>query len=285
MSAPSTLSTFFTHPSKAKPSIPRLAVSLEALDKCGKSHWAIMTTPGPIALVVVNDNTYVYEKAIKAGRKVHLMEVNYGEANMAVKKAADINQEQHKGWILEWNRFKQGMHAVAADKSIRTVVWDTASELWHLAELAHFGKLTGNARIDLRTILNSDYSKVFWDLYKSRPDLNMVLIHRHKKQYVPLLDAQGKVIMDDAGKNAKTEWNGKYERIGFNQTGFMVDMTLRCGWDGNKKCFYTTFASDQATRYGGELAGKVWYGDESGFADLALQVFPDTEATPEIWGL
>src|ERR1700685_3021178 len=103
MSAPSsTLATFFTHPSKARPSIPRLAVSLEALDKCGKSHWAINTTPEPVALVVINDNTYVYDKAIKAGRKIHLMEVTFPEPNMAVKRVADVDQEQHKAWIAEW---------------------------------------------------------------------------------------------------------------------------------------------------------------------------------------
>lgn len=283
--SPSTLSTFFTHPSKARPSVPRLAVSLEALDKCGKSHWAINTTPDPVALIVVNDNTYVYDKAIKAGRKVHLMEVSFPDPNMAVRKSSDVNDAQHKIWIDEWVRFKNGMKAVVADKSIRTVVWDTASELWHLAELAHFGKLTGNARIDLRTILNDDYSKVFWSAYKQRPDLNMVLIHRHKKQYVPLLDATGKVVMDDNGKSAKTEWNGKYERIGYNQTGFNVDITLQCGWDGNRKCFFTRIDQHQATRYGGELTGKTWYGDDSGFANLALEVFPETEMTPEIWGL
>ena len=281
----SNLSTFFTHPSKAKPSIPRLALSLEALDKCGKSHWAIMTTPQPIALIVVNDNTYVYDKAIKKGRKIHLMEINYPEPNMAIKNAANIDQEQHKAWIMEWNRFKNGVKAVIADKSIRTMVWDQASDLWHLAELAHFGKLTGNARIDLRTILNADYSKVFWDAYKQRPDLNMILIHRHKKQYVPILDASGKVMVDEKG-NPKTEWNGKYERIGYNQIGYNVDMTLQCGWDGNRKQFYTRIDANQATRFGGELAGTTWYGEDSGFANLALELFPDTEdQATELWGL
>jgi hypothetical protein len=275
---------FFVHPDQATKTIPRLAVSLEAMDKCGKSHWALHTSPDPIAHVVINDNILVYQKAVAAGKRIHLMELKYPEPNPAVKAAADIDQKEHQAWILEWVRFKKGMAAVIADKTIRTVVWDTATELWHLAELAHFGKLSGNARIDKRTLLNNDYSAQFWNLYKQRPDLNIILIHRHKKQYVPLVDAGGKVMTDDKG-NAKTEWNGKYERSGYNMTGFNVDMTLQCGWDGNKRSFYTRIDSAQATRFGSNLTGVTWYGEDSGFANLAMEVFPETQETPEYWGV
>lgn len=278
------LNDFFLDPSKANKPTPRLAISIEALDKCGKTHWALNTTPDPIAYTLINDNSHVYEKAVSKGRRIHKMELSYPEPNPAIKSAAQVDQKEHAAWVQEWLRFKKGNAAVIADKSIRTVVWDTATELWHLAELAHFGKLTGNARIDIRTALNADYSAQFWNLYKQRPDLNIILIHRHKKQYVPLLDATGKVMTDDKG-NAKTEWNGKYERAGYNMTGFNVDITLQAGWDSNKRCFFTHIDSGQATRYGYNLTGKTWYGDDSGFANLGLEVFPETEDTPEVWGL
>jgi len=278
------IAEFFIHPDNATKTIPRLAVSLEALDKCGKSHWALHTAPDPIAHVVINDNILVYQKAVAAGKRIHLMELKYPEPNPSIKSSSDIDQKEHQAWILEWLRFKRGMVAVIADKTIRTVVWDTATELWHLAELAHFGKLSGNARIDKRTLLNSDYSAQFWNLYKQRPDLNIILIHRHKKQYVPVLDVTGKVMVDDKG-NAKTEWNGKYERQGYGQTGFNVDMTLQCGWDGNRKSFYTRIDASQATRFGTDLTGTTWYGEDSGFSNLAMEVFPDTQETPEYWGV
>jgi hypothetical protein len=281
---PTPISDFFIDPSKAKKHVPRLALSLEALDKCGKTHWALNTAPEPIAYTLINDNSYVYENAVSKGRKIHKMELSYPEPNPSVKAAADVDKKEHDAWVMEWLRFKKGNAAVIADKSIRTVVWDTASELWHLAELAHFGKLSGNARIDKRTMLNADYSAQFWKLYKERPDLNIILIHRHKKQYVPILDATGKIVTDDKG-NPKTEWNGKYERQGYGQTGFNVDMTIQCGWDGNRKSFYTRIDDGQATRFGYNLTGKTWYGEDSGFGNLALEVFPDTENTPEIWGL
>ena len=93
------------------------------------------------------------------------------------------------------------------------------------------------------------------------------------------------VGVDEKG-NPKTEWNGKYERIGYNQIGYNVDMTLQCGWDGNRKQFYTRIDANQATRFGGELAGTTWYGEDSGFANLALELFPDTEdQATELWGL
>ena len=278
------LSSYFSTPTQAPKTIPRLAVSIDALDKCGKSHWALYTPPDPIALVVANDNIHVYQKAVKDGRRIHLMQLEYPSPDPAIMAASQVDKGEHAAQIKEWLRFKSGMNAVKADRSIRTVVWDTATELWHLAELAHFGKLRGNARIDVRTELNADFTKVFWSLYKDRPDLNIILIHRAKKQYEPELDAAGHKLKDNKG-NDKTEWNGKYERAGFGNIGFAVDLSLQAGWDGTKKSFYTRIDPNQATRYGTSLTGQTWYGEDSGFVNLALQIFPETESTPEWWGL
>jgi hypothetical protein len=284
MTRPTPISSYFSTPAQAPKSVPRLAISLDALDKCGKTHWSLFTPPDPIALVVANDNIHVYQKAIQAGRRVHLMQLEYPVPDPAILAASQVDKGEHAAQIKEWLRFKSGMDAVKADKAIRTVVWDTATELWHLAELAHFGKLRGNARIDVRTELNADFSKVFWSLYKDRPDLNIILIHRAKKQYEPELDAGGNKMKDKQG-NDKTEWNGKYERAGYNNIGFAVDLSLQAGWDGNKRSFWTRIDPGQATRYGTELTGKTWYGDDSGFANLALEIFPETESNPEWWGL
>ena len=53
---------------------PRLAISLDALDKCGKSHWAIHTMPdlgAGIAIAMTDEGTlHVINKARAAGRKI-----------------------------------------------------------------------------------------------------------------------------------------------------------------------------------------------------------------------
>ena len=285
MTRPNPIYNLFTSPDQAPKFQPRLALSLDGLDKCGKSYWALMTTPDPVCLVVCNDNLSVYQKALAAGRRIPLlMNLDYPMSDPAVIASSQIDKQEHEAWRTTWRKFKQGMEAVKQEKSIRTLVWDTTTELWHLAELAHFGKLRGNARMDIRTELNGDFSSVFWNLYKSRPDLNIVLIHRAKKTYEPITDAGGNVMKDKQG-NDRREWNGKYERDGYSQIGFNVDMTLQAGWDGKRRCFYTRIDEANATRYGTQLSGKTWYGDESGFVNLALETFPETESTPEIWGL
>lgn len=249
---------------------PRLALSLDALDKCGKSHWALYTTPEPVAIVVTDEGTaHVIRKAQADGRKISgVLDLLYPDAETPGKSEA--NAAMHGEWVHHWKLFKEGMRAVAADRTIKTLIRDTESEIWQLCQLAHFGRTTQIPQ-HLRTQCNADYLSTFRMVY-GRPDLNIVLVHKVKKEYKP--NAKG-----------ENDWTGEYERDGMNKIGFSVDLTLRAGWDGLRRCFYTHAPSTQATRYGSAVAGKYWYGDDSGFGYLGIELFPETEMTPEVWGL
>lgn len=279
------LLSHFSPPSALPAEIPRLAIALDGQDKCGKTHWALHTAPDPICLITNDPGTlHVAHKALRTAvdgarprRIPYILEVPYEfePSKLLVRSAKDISTAQHQEWIRQWKQFKDANRAIAHQDPthlIRTVIWDQATDFWHLAELAHFGKLRGNARIDLRTELNADFSGVFWDLYKHRPDLNIILIHRSKKEYAP----------NSKGEDAPT---GKLERDGYSRIGYAVDISLRAGWDGKAKKFYTGVDAGQASRFGPQFSGKRWYGDDSHFANLALEVFPDTETTPDWWGL
>src|SRR5207244_3234948 len=98
--------------------------------------------------------------------------------------AANVDKMEHQNWYNAWDKLKKAHQAIIANPSIRTLVWDTATEVKNLCELAHFGKLRGNARLDIRGTMNADFTKLFWDLYNKRPDLNMLFIHKVGKQYV-----------------------------------------------------------------------------------------------------
>lgn len=270
--APSELSRLFTPPTIITSTVvPRLCISLEALDKCGKTHWSLFTPPDPICLVTNDTGTpHVLDKAIKAGRRIpHVMQLNYKSPDPAVTKTSEVDKTEWDEWKKAWRRFKAGIKALEDDETIRTLVWDTATEIWNLCMLSHFGKLQKISQ-NLRTECNGDYSKVFFDLYKSRPDLNMILIHKLKKEYKP-------------NTKGDSDWTGKYESSGFNQTGFQVDLTLRADWDGVRKCLYTEL--NKPCRFGFDQVGKRWYGEESGFGWLGMEIFPETMSTPEIWGL
>lgn len=272
---------FFTS-SPSKPRVPRLVINLDGLDKCGKTYYAIMTTPDPVAVVYHDPGTQeVISKAKRAGRTVYEMAIEWEVPDPAIIAAADVDKAEWKGWWDEWQRVKLAHHAVIANPKIRTLVWDTGTEVKNLCELAHFGKLKGNARLDVRGTMNADFTRLFWDLYNKRPDLNMLFIHKVKKQYKK---------SPGANPNAPGEWTGEYERSGYSDIGYMADMSLWCGWDKLYKKFYTCLDDRVATRFGAELIGKRWCSDGSeagvsAFSTLGMEVFPDTILAPEIWGV
>jgi hypothetical protein len=266
---PGTLTDFFKPVSSALTQ-PRLAISLDALEKSGKTHWSLFTTPEPIAVIMADEGTdHVMRKAKAQGRKIAgVLDVLYKDPVTKGKSLA--NEAMQKEWQAKWQHYVAGVEALAADKTIRTVVRDTETGLWQLCQLAHFGRLTQIPQ-HLRTECNAAYLRTFRILY-ARKDLNMVLIHQTKKEYKP-------------NSKGEADWTGKYERDGMNKIGFAVDVALVAGWDGVQKSFYTHVPPGQATRYGPELAGKYWYGEESGFGWLGMELFPETELTPEVWGL
>lgn len=250
--------------------LPRLAVSLDALEKSGKTHWALFTAPEPIAVIMADEGTeHVVKKAIRAGRKIAgVLDILYKEPITKGKSAA--NEALQQEWKNKWNHCTAGIEELAADNTIRTVIMDTETARWQLCQLAFFGRLTQIPQ-HLRTECNAAYLRTFRILY-ARKDLNIILIHQTKKEYKP-------------NSKGEADWTGKYERDGMNKIGFAVDVALVAGWDGTRKQFFTHVPPQQATRYGPELAGKYWYGEDSGFGWLGLELFPETELTPEVWGL
>lgn len=251
---------------------PRLVLSLDALDKEGKTHYALMTTPGPVRVISNDTGTEIIaQKARAKGRDVRVMYLDMPDPDPKVIAARDVDVEDLTQWRAEWNRAQAAILAIGRDKKVKTLVIDTAGKLWNLCLLAHFGKMKKIAQ-HLREEPNSAFYKMLWDLYKSREDLNILLLHLMKKQYAP----------NSKGEN---EWNGQYERQGWNQIGGYVDLTLRSGYDGTRKMFYTEVDGSRATRFGSELSGRRWYGTDNTFSNLGFEVFPETEATPEIWGV
>ena len=250
---------------------PRLALSIDAMDKSGKTHYALMTTPDPIVVVMTDPGTIaVIEKAVRAGRRIAgVLDLRYEGPERRDGTTAD--KQTWQGWVDKWTLYEKAITATVANRQIRTIVKDTETEIWELCQLAHFGKMD-KISPHLRVQCNNAYLATFSELY-ARDDLNVILIHQCKKEYKP---------------NSKGEdsWTGNYERAGMNKIGFQVDLVIRAGWSAQYRCFYTMVPPDQATRYsGGGISGKTWYGPESHFAYLGMEVFPETILTPEIWGI
>lgn len=254
---------------------PRLAASLDGRDKRGKTHWAIMTCPQPMAVVTNDTGTEaMIQKALRAGRKVNgVFTVNYETPDPKVIATAKVDQAQWDIWKKEWARYKEGIYRVIDDKKIKTLIKDTETGIYDLAQLAVFGKLKSNARKDLWSELNSEYIKIFWDLYKGRPDLNILMIHKAKKEY-----------------GADDKPTGKFERAGHKDVGFQVDVSVNFEWSAVMRDFYTEIAPGQPLRYmdnRDKLIGAQWYALDdkapSSFPVLAETIFPQTALDPGYW--
>lgn len=265
--------------------LPRLALSVEALDKCGKTHFALMTPPTPLVCITTDPGTAaIAHKAKQAGRDIHLIQISWNIPPV-IKAAAEIDKAEWAAWIKAWGDYKAAVAAVQAEKGVRTLVKDNESDIWALAQLAYYGKSAGNSNPDVRTKLNNDYEVLFRNLYNSRPDLNIILIHKLKKQYERQAD-----------RSKPAEWSGRYETDGFNRVGFQVDLTYRLGWDEKLRGFYAELDRTKAFRQlesegdgaNAQLLNKRWgvgAADPVDFPTLAMEVFPETIETPEVWGL
>src|SRR5690606_33598929 len=106
----------------------------------------------------------------------------------------------------DWNDIQEVLRAVIRSSAIRTLVVDTATELWEVARLSEFGKLEqvkshhyGPVNAEFRNIIQAPYM---------RKDLNVIYTHKVKKEY-----------KDD-------KWRGGFERAGFGDMPFLAQINI-----------------------------------------------------------
>ena len=245
---------------KVKDEQPRLIMSLGGLEKCGKTHIAL-SAPDPIAFQNFDNGMEgVVNKFIQAGKKIHLQD--YRDKAQVLKILTMNEAETKSHYSPIWTRFKADFLKYLEHKLIRSIVWDTGTEVWELARLAAFGKLD-KVMPHHYGPLNSEF-KALIDLAFSY-DKNLIITHKYKKQYV--------------AKGEKEVWNGKYEQAGYGGMGFLVQVVGRCFRDEEEN--FCLEIKD--CRHNEKCNGKVYVGEECSFPWLAADVVEGT--TPMDWGL
>lgn len=261
----------------AKPETPRLVISTAAREKEGKTHFAL-TMPDHMAVIATDTGTVEQVNRARArGKHIALCEL----VADGIKSKTDAE--------TEWNKVVAALDAVLANRSIRSLVIDTATELWEILRLARFGKLT--------QVMPHHYGPVndeFRKLVKkcmARPWLNQNWIHKVKKEY-----------KGASAGSEKEVWTGKYERAGFGDMGYLVDLELVNYFDIRKvddegiadkrgekiqRVFGVRVAAVGATRHNPELAGESFetilghnpmqLPDMCDFTTLARMCWPQTK--------
>lgn len=232
----------------------RLIIASEGPERRGKTHFAF-TMPGPLAILPFDTGTLE--------GLVH----KFRQKKQILVPKEDLSFEPGGGSKAEyekiWKRVEVAYDKCLNTKGLRSMLIDTGSQIWELLRLARFGKLTqvmphhyGPVNEEFRGFIRRAYDA----------NINLTITHKVKKQYV--------------GAKDKESWNGKYERSGNGDIGFLSQVQLLHGRDMEEpdKPFWIKVLD---CRQNADMAGETLSGDMCDFPTLGSMVFPESD--PEEW--
>lgn len=225
--------------------VPRLIASVSGLEKNGKTSFAL-SAPGPIIYFNLDYGLEGVLCKYTDTKDIYIKEYRF-------KKAGNPDS-----YLNLWTGFVNDYYAAMRSQA-RTIIIDTATEVWELLRLARFGKLAQVQSFHYGPV-NAEYMNLIREGYSY--DKNVIMLHKLKKQYV------------------NDKFSGNYERAGFSNTGFLVQANLEVYRDGLDGAFFLKVLD---CRQNSSLGGmEIELADEfGGFPFLAQMVFPNT--TEEDW--
>ncbi len=232
----------------------RVIMSVSGLEKQGKTHFAL-TASAPICLLDFDIGCegiiqkFMNEKTIYLPRDENSEQATF-QMPIIPGQPIDIGKASNL-----WNKFVRLYQNALKSKDIMSIVIDTATDAWELLRLAKFGKLEQvmpHRYGEVNTIY-SDLIRMSYGFGK-----NLILLHKMKPQYI----------------NDKR--TAKYERAGFNSTGFLVQCNIELFRDEDG-----FNASVLDCRQNPDLAGETFTGEMCSFPFIAAMIFQGT--TPEDW--
>lgn len=234
-----------------------ILLSVDGLPKCGKSSFGL-SMPDPVFILDLNQGlTGVIEKEVKKGRKFYVQNVQIPLSKDLPGQAFTILSTEAAS---QWRKAIVVLQEALRDPDIKSVFIDTGGELWDLLRLARLGKLSQILPVQY-TAVNAEFRQLLQVLLCCGK--NVVLSHKVKPEY------------------ANDQKTGRFERAGFGDVGFDVQVELRADRDlkatGDDQ-FTLTFGDCRANK---DLKGRVIRGADCNFVNVATLVYPETK--PEDW--
>jgi hypothetical protein len=222
---------------------PRLLVSLDGIQKHGKTHFSLTA---PKYLFYLNFDKSSEEDVMARFDGQNIMLENYWPTDTSLEAGKVV-----------WDRFEADFKDALATPEVRTIVIDTFTETRNVALQKTWGKTSqlGNKMMfsgphqDLRALINQVYST----------DKNLILVHKARKEY-----------LNDA-------WSGGYELQGFGDTPFLVQTNLRMTreYDKEKVPHFKATVLDCSINI--DIIGAELTDESCNFPTLATLIFPETE--------
>lgn len=182
-------------------------------------------------------------------------------SNLIIKEVrVDIDESQDlvkRKWDEVYEAY---MWALASSSSIQSIVIDTETEMWALARLAYFGKVSQVMPIQY-TQVNYKYANMISEA--DRHDKNVLFLRRLKKEY------------------KQDNWTGKMEVAGFSQLRYLTQVNAEISRKWNEDTEQEEFCLEivnNALKAG--MNGHDFTGEMCTFAWVAALL---TDTTPDEW--
>lgn len=234
---------------------PRLILSLSGPERNGKTHFAL-TAPGPICYFNLDMGEEGVINKFFGQKEIYPIMLDIPATS------GDVDVETMKAVAGEvWTKFRKAYNVALVEA--RTIIIDTASELWELMRLYRFGRASNVKH--LYTPVNAEFKGLFHDA-KRATGTNVIFLHRYKGEYI-----------DD-------KFTGKYIPACFGSTKYEVQIVAHMrridpeeGEGGNSK--FSIWIAD--CKQNAAMIGKTLTGPMCNFPTLAQLVLPLSK--PEDW--
>lgn len=183
-----------------------LWVASKAKEKQGKTHLAFQM-PGTLAVISCDTGTKaIADKFIRQGlkRREQILWCPF------ILEERSTNKGEHK---TRWEALKKSFEAAWKSKAVNGCLIDTGTAMYDLCQLAKFGKMKQNNQFEYGEMY-AEFEGLLLEAYDERPDWNVVISHKIKKEYLK------------PPKADKADWTGKYELDGYKKIGFLVDILI-----------------------------------------------------------
>lgn len=224
---------------------PVLSVCSYGHEKRGKTYWAL-SAPGPVAVISSDAGT---EATVRLWERA-------GKDVLLFRHIVPPSGQSIDAYEKAWDKVSQALYEAMDSDYFRTIVIDTATEMWELLRLARFGRLSqvmphhyGPVNAEFRSLINKAVNS----------GKNTVWIHKVRKVY-------------KTNKNGVDSWTGEWERSGFSDFGYIIDLVIE---NDIAEGEFAVRVSDSRYRTA-HVNGREYRGFLGLFPSLALELRPET---------
>jgi hypothetical protein len=230
---------------------PRVIMGIDGKPKSGKSRFAL-TAPGPIAYI--NFDRGLEHLLAQMGRS----DVMLKDYTRMMPLDGAWNQNKAKA---VWKDYSDTF-VKALQTRVRTLVVDTASDVWEMIRWAAFGKLD-HVKPHHYTQVNGPYRRLLNEC--QHHDVNVILLHKAKE------------LWEETPNGPKP--TGQWVRDGFRGTSFAMEFDgfLYRDEDGDREFHMEVLSCGPEAA----LVGQTFDGGDITFADVASMVLPGVN--PKEW--